>query len=151
MRSAMNSEKADWAVVASFFGEMRAKLDRVMSMIENTPSALIMANKDLAIEYTNPATDALFKQSRGSFDIPRNPLKGSSFAVEEQSATTGEISRSFVVTSRGSTEIAENITDVASGARYTPDGAKDTRKSADELATSASKLHKLVNYFNFAA
>lgn len=76
MRSAMNSEKVDWTEVASFFGEMRSKLDRVMSMIEGTPSALIMANKDLMIEYSNPATAALFKQLSGSFDIPGNLLEG---------------------------------------------------------------------------
>jgi methyl-accepting chemotaxis protein len=65
-------------------------------------------------------------------------------AVEEQTATTGEISRNVAEAARGSSEIAQNVTGVAQAARTTSVGAGDTKKSADELSRMAHTLQKLV-------
>jgi methyl-accepting chemotaxis protein len=65
-------------------------------------------------------------------------------AVEEQTATTNEISRSITEAARGSSEIAENITSVATGARSTSDGAGATKAAATELARVAADLQALV-------
>ncbi len=70
-------------------------------------------------------------------------------AVEEQTATTGEISRNVVEAARGSSEIAQNVTGVAQAARGTTEGASDTRKSADELAKMALDLQQLVGQFKY--
>jgi methyl-accepting chemotaxis protein len=68
-------------------------------------------------------------------------------AVEEQTATTGEISRNVTEAAKGSSEIAHNITGVAQAARSTTEWASETKRSADELSRMASDLQKLVAQF----
>jgi len=70
-------------------------------------------------------------------------------AVEEQTATTGEISRNVNEAAKGSNEIAQNITGVAQAARSTTEGASNTKSSADELTKIASDLQKLVSQFKY--
>jgi methyl-accepting chemotaxis protein len=70
-------------------------------------------------------------------------------AVEEQTATTGEISRNVAEAARGSNEIAQNITGVAQAARSTTEGASNTKSSADELTRMANDLQKLVAQFKY--
>jgi methyl-accepting chemotaxis protein len=70
-------------------------------------------------------------------------------AVEEQTATTGEISRNVAEAARGSSEIAQNVTGVAQAARGTTEGASDTRQSADELSKMALDLQQLVSQFRY--
>jgi methyl-accepting chemotaxis protein len=69
-------------------------------------------------------------------------------AVEEQTATTNEISRNVAEAAKGSTEIAQNITGVASAAKSTTSGANDTQKAAGELSRMASELQAIVNAQN---
>ncbi len=68
-------------------------------------------------------------------------------AVEEQNATTAEISRNVSEAARGSSDIAENIGSVAESARNTTDGASDTERAATELARMAAQLQGLVERF----
>jgi methyl-accepting chemotaxis protein len=68
-------------------------------------------------------------------------------AVEEQTATTGEISRNVAEAARGSSEIAANVTGVAQAARNTTTGASDTKKAADNLSKLATDLQALVGQF----
>jgi methyl-accepting chemotaxis protein len=70
-------------------------------------------------------------------------------AVEEQTATTGEISRNVAEAAQGSNEIAQNITGVAQAARSTTEGASNTKSSADELSKMALDLQKLVSQFKY--
>ncbi len=68
-------------------------------------------------------------------------------AVEEQSATTNEMSRNITEAANGSTEIAKNIEGVAQSARSTSAGASDSQKSAEALAQMSTELHGLVSQF----
>ena len=68
-------------------------------------------------------------------------------AVEEQTATTGEISRNVAEAAKGSNEIAQNITGVAQAARSTTQGASNTKGSADGLFQMAHDLQQLVGQF----
>lgn len=65
-------------------------------------------------------------------------------AVEEQTATTAEISRNVGEAALGSREIAQNVMGVAQAARGTTEGASNTKISADELAKMAVELQRLV-------
>jgi methyl-accepting chemotaxis protein len=65
-------------------------------------------------------------------------------AVEEQTATTNEISRNVTEAAKGSTEIAQNITGVATSAKSTTAGANDTQKAAGELSRMAAELQSIV-------
>ncbi len=69
-------------------------------------------------------------------------------AVEEQTATTGEISRNVAQAARGSSEIARNVVGVAQAARSTTEGAADTKRSADDLSRLATDLQRLVAELN---
>src|SRR5712692_2161938 len=55
-------------------------------------------------------------------------------AVEEQSATTNEMSRNALEAAKGATEIASSITGVAQTARGTFSGAEESQKAAQQLA-----------------
>ena len=68
-------------------------------------------------------------------------------AVEEQTATTGEISRNVHEAAKGSSEIAKNILAVAGAARSTTEGAANTKTSADELTRMAVDLQNLVTLY----
>jgi methyl-accepting chemotaxis protein len=65
-------------------------------------------------------------------------------AVEEQTATTSEISRNVGEAALGSSEIAKNVLNVAQAARGTTEGAANTKSSADELSRMATDLQRLV-------
>jgi methyl-accepting chemotaxis protein len=70
-------------------------------------------------------------------------------AVEEQTATTNEMSRSVQEAAGGSTEIAANITGVSTAASSTTQALGQTRQAVDELSRMASDLRTSVARFIF--
>lgn len=72
-------------------------------------------------------------------------------AVEEQTATTNEISRSVADAARGSAEIANNITNVAQAAQNTVSSANDVHTASGEMARMAAELQQLVDRFRYEA
>jgi methyl-accepting chemotaxis protein len=68
-------------------------------------------------------------------------------AVEEQTATTGEISRSVGVAAEGSSSIADTIAGVAEAARQVTEGATETQQTAAELARTAAGLQQTVSAY----
>jgi methyl-accepting chemotaxis protein len=68
-------------------------------------------------------------------------------AVEEQTATTSEMSRGIAEAATGSLEIAKNIAGVAAAAQQTSAGTEGSFKAAEELAHMASDLQTLVGNF----
>ena len=70
-------------------------------------------------------------------------------AVEEQAATTGEISRSVQEANAGSSEITANIAGVADAATSTLQGAAQTQERAEGLTRTAAELNQLVERFRY--
>lgn len=68
-------------------------------------------------------------------------------AVEEQSATTSEMSRNVTEAAKGSGEVAKNITGVAQAAQSTSSGATESQKAAQALAQMSTELRELVGQF----
>ncbi len=68
-------------------------------------------------------------------------------AVEEQTATTTEIARSVTEAAGGANGIADDISQVASAADDTRQGAQNTLQSATELSTMAAELKAQVGRF----
>lgn len=68
-------------------------------------------------------------------------------AVEEQSATTSEMSRNVADASKGVSEIAQNISGVSTAAQETTQGSSQTSDAASELSRLASELQGLVGKF----
>ena len=72
-------------------------------------------------------------------------------AVEEQAATTREITRNAADAATGSSEIAKNISGLAEAARSTSKGATDLESAALGLDAVASELEKIVKTFQIKA
>ena len=70
-------------------------------------------------------------------------------AVEEQTATTDEMSRNVNQAATGSGQIAETISAVADASRSTTAGVADTQRSVDELSRMATELRTLVSQFRY--
>jgi methyl-accepting chemotaxis protein len=70
-------------------------------------------------------------------------------AVEEQTATTGEMSRSIAEVAAGSQRIATNISDVSSASAATVGGVNQTREASTEVSRTAEELRSLVTAFKF--
>lgn len=66
-------------------------------------------------------------------------------AVEEQTATTNEMSRNLAEGARGTTEIAQAIATVAEASKRTSAGASTSLVAAKELACLASDLQRLTD------
>jgi methyl-accepting chemotaxis protein len=68
-------------------------------------------------------------------------------AVEEQTATTAEISRSVGEAAEGSVAIAETISGVAEASRQVTSGATETQQTAADLARTAAELQQTVSAY----
>lgn len=68
-------------------------------------------------------------------------------AVEEQSATTNEMTRNVADAAKGSAEITQNIAGLAEAAQGTSSSAQESQKAANELAEMAARLRSLVEQF----
>ena len=68
-------------------------------------------------------------------------------AVEEQGATTNEMSRNVTEAARGSSEITQNITGVAQAAQGTSSSAHESMKAAQQLAQMSAQLRGVVEQF----
>jgi methyl-accepting chemotaxis protein len=97
---------------------------------------------------THGATEALAEISKIISQI--NDIQNTiASAVEEQTATTAEISRNITDVAAGNQEVARNVTGVAQAAKSTTEGAEYTNKAAGELARLASTLQDLVRQFDY--
>lgn len=70
-------------------------------------------------------------------------------AVEEQTATSNEMSRSLSDAAQAAGGIAESIAHLAASARQTSEDTRDTEQAATELAALASDLKHVVSRFRF--
>jgi methyl-accepting chemotaxis protein len=68
-------------------------------------------------------------------------------AVEEQSATTSEMSRSIAEVASGADRIAASIADVARASSASSDGVNQTNRTSTEVARTAEQLRALVTSF----
>ncbi len=70
-------------------------------------------------------------------------------AVEEQSVTTNEITRSLAEAARGGVAISQSIAAVAEAARSEATAVVQTRKSAETVERMAEELHELLVRFQY--
>ncbi len=70
-------------------------------------------------------------------------------AVEEQSATSNEMSRSIAKAAAGSASISSNLEGVASAARNTSSGASELQTVAQRLSDMARELQELVGRYKW--
>ncbi|MGB6679224.1 MAG: methyl-accepting chemotaxis protein [Terriglobales bacterium] len=95
---------------------------------------------------TKAAVDAIASISGVINQI--NDISGTiATAVEEQNATTNEMSRNVTEAAHGSGEITSNIGGVAEAAQSTTRGATDTQKASQQLVETSVQLRRLVEQF----
>jgi methyl-accepting chemotaxis protein len=95
---------------------------------------------------TKAAVDAIASISGVINQI--NDISGTiATAVEEQNATTNEMSRNVSEAARGSGEITSNIAGVAEAAESTTRGATNTQKASQQLVETSTQLRRLVDQF----
>jgi len=68
-------------------------------------------------------------------------------AVEEQSATTGEMARNVTEAAHGASTIASNIAGVAQAAQDTSNNVADAQKASEHLSSMATELREMVGRF----
>lgn len=71
-------------------------------------------------------------------------------AVEQQNATTIEMSRNLNEASHSTGEITSNIVGVAAAAQGTTRGAGDTQKASQQLVEMSQQLRSLVGQFRIS-
>ncbi len=70
-------------------------------------------------------------------------------AVEEQTATTNEMSRNVSDAAQGASTIATNVADASRASNESTEAASATAQAAGELAERASALQSLVTRFRY--
>jgi methyl-accepting chemotaxis protein len=127
-----------FAVVASEVKDLAQSTARATEDIGQRIEA-IQADTGNAIEAIGRITDVI-----NQINAYQSTIAG---AVEEQTATTNELSRLFDEAAQGAQAISQSIELVASTAAQTTDGATATREAAAELAGLATGLHSVVSRF----
>jgi methyl-accepting chemotaxis protein len=124
----------------------------VASEVKELAQETARATGDITAKVTNIQADA----SRAAHAITQisqvieqiNDLQTTiASAVEEQTATTNEISRNIAQAATGSGEIAANIIAVANAADSSRAGLDEARTAATDLARMSGDLQKLVAQF----
>jgi len=97
-------------------------------------------------ENTNGAVDAI-GSIRGVIDKISHISSVIATAVEEQSATTNEMSRNVAEAAKGAGEISGNIAGVAEAAQSTSNSVNEAQKATQHLAEMSNQLSQLVGQF----
>jgi methyl-accepting chemotaxis protein len=127
-----------FAVVANEVKELAKETARATEDISNKIEAI---QND-----TKAAVDAIASITGVINQI--NEISGTiATAVEEQNATTNEMSRNVSEAAKGSGEITSNIGGVAEAAQSTTRGATDTQKASQQLVETSTQLRRLVEQF----
>jgi methyl-accepting chemotaxis protein len=127
-----------FAVVANEVKELAKQTAEATEDISRKITAIQSDTKD-AVSAIGTITEVIQKISNISGTIAT--------AVEEQSATTSEMTRNLSDAAKGSGEIASNIEGVATAAQGTSSSAQESQKAADDLARMATELRGLVAHF----
>ncbi len=131
-----------FAVVAN---EVKALAQQTATATEEIQAKIEAIQSDAA-----GAVDAITEIS-GLIDKVNEIATAIAGAVEEQSATTSEVSHSIHQVTVGTANIASSIGAVADAADQTRDGASHAQQSAAELDRLASRLKQLLARFEIAA
>ncbi|MGC1373250.1 MAG: HAMP domain-containing methyl-accepting chemotaxis protein, partial [Candidatus Sulfotelmatobacter sp.] len=106
-----------------------------------------ISHKITAIQADTKGAAAAIESVSGVIHEINNISATIAAAVEEQSATTTEMTRNASEAANGAADISANIGRVAQAANGTSARAQDSERAAQELATIADELSKLMAQF----
>ncbi|AEE45184.1 methyl-accepting chemotaxis protein [Cellulomonas fimi] len=127
-----------FAVVAGEVKELAQETARATEEI-TARITQIQADVDVAVAAISTTTHVI-----GQVNDHQSSIAGS---VEEQSATTSEMSNTIAEAAVGATTIADNVRSIADNAQYTVGHIDQIRSSADEVARNSHELDALVGRF----
>ncbi|MGA2004252.1 MAG: methyl-accepting chemotaxis protein [Terriglobales bacterium] len=130
-----------FAVVANEVKELAKQTAKATEEIKGKIT-VIQENTTGAVSAIGGIREVIDKISRISTTIAT--------AVEEQSATTGEMSRNVSEAARGASTIASNIAGVAQAAQDTSSNVGEAQSATQHLANMAHELRELVARFKVA-
>ncbi len=127
-----------FAVVASEVKDLAQETARATEDISSRVAA-IQADTGGAVEVINRISEVIAKINDYQTTIAS--------AVEEQTATTAEMSRSIAEVASGAGRIAGSIADVAQAGASVAEGVSQTNQASTEVARTAEELRALVSSF----
>jgi methyl-accepting chemotaxis protein len=127
-----------FAVVAQEVKALAAQTSKATNEIATQIAGMQSATNE-AVGAIREITDTINKISEISGAIAA--------AVEQQDATTKEISRNVMEAARGTSEVATSITDVSKGASHTGSASSQVLTSAKKLAGESQNLNREVERF----
>ena len=131
-----------FAVVANEVKELAKQTAKATEEIKQKIT-VIRENTSGAVEAIGGIKDVIDKISHISTVIAT--------AVEEQSATTGEMTRNVAEAARGAATISSNIQGVAEAAQNTSTNVGEAQTATEHLARMANQLRDLVGRFKVGA
>ncbi len=127
-----------FAVVAQEVKALAAQTSKATNEIAAQVSGMQSATRE-AVDAIKEITNTINMISQISVTIAA--------AVEEQDATTKEISRNVLEAAKGTSEVASSITDVTKGASQTGSASSQVLASAKQLASESGNLNAKVESF----
>lgn len=107
-------------------------------------------NRVGSIQHDTKEATAAIRQLSDIADRVSTLQQSIASAVEEQSATTRELSGNISQVSQGGTEIAKNIVAVAEAAKVASDGARGAHASAQGLSAQSAGMQQIIARFTMA-
>ncbi|MFN4243524.1 MAG: methyl-accepting chemotaxis protein [Tepidisphaerales bacterium] len=127
-----------FAVVANEVKELAHQTKRATLDIEQKINA-IQSSADGAIKAIAEITEVINRINDFNTSVAN--------AVEEQSATTNEMTRNMSEAARGSSEITQNISAIGTATQATSEAASHTKTAAAELSRMSAELSEIVSRF----
>jgi methyl-accepting chemotaxis protein len=130
-----------FAVVASEVKDLAQETARATEDISSRVAA-IQSDTGGAVEVINRISEVIAKINDYQTTIAS--------AVEEQTATTQEMSRSIAEVAAGASRIAGSIAEVAEAGSHSMEGVNQTNQASQEVARTAEELRALVGSFRIS-
>ena len=142
IHSVLQADQVNWAEVA----EERKQIGRVMSMVQSTPSNIMVADRDLRLRYMNPAMERLLRRLEPQLPVPVSGLIGQPIEVfyPQQADLRRTVADPAQLPHRATVALGGEVCELYFSAVRDRDGAYLGPMITWELATDKIKNERMV-------